>query len=709
MLFTNWLAGVRIRSRRSVRRSNRRRNVPRHWPAAERLEDRTLLAAPTAVDDSYSVVEDTTLNVPADGVLANDTDPDLDPLTAALVSDVSNGTLTLEMDGSISYTPNTGFTGTDSFTYYAEDTMFETSNTATVTIDVTSSGGGGGSFGTQTNQTATPVGDVSWYGQYGTSRLTGDVLTAHSVAPGHTLVFSGISNPDPIVVVETTWEELMAPDSVEADLTLGGQSSETVHYSGSLMLDDPLRFVLQVDGNSLATGHYSWQMDLTVNDGPSSTTQSFNGSKDVLNLNSSEFGQGWNLAGLDRLVLSTDGVLLAQGGGSLFWFDENPDGSFSSPSGTMSTATLVENIDNTYTLSDKFGNKLEFDSAGLLTSRVDTNSNTTSYSYQDADNDMLVDEISQITGPFGRTTTFAFTNGLLASVTDLAGRVTSLSHDGSSRLTSVTTPDPDSGGPLAAAVTNYTYDIDDRLSQISDPLGQTTAFSFNFAGRLVQVTNADSTTRSFKPIQTQGLIDTSTGTGTATDPAAFVNPNSLPGELINELGDTVKIETDRFGSITEYTDALGNKTVYQRSADGLVTQITGADPDGNGSQTAPLTIFQYDSDNNLTQVTSADSSTQSWVYDATSNLATSYTDQLGHVTTFAYDANGNLTSTTDSLGNVTSYTVNSNGQVTSVTQADPDGPGAQQAPITNFSYDSSGRLTTLTNPDSTTRQFTYDG
>jgi hypothetical protein len=64
---------------------------------------------PTAVDDAYSVaaggVLDTTLNA-LPGVLANDTDPESDPLTAILVNDVQNGTLTLNPDGSFIYTPD---------------------------------------------------------------------------------------------------------------------------------------------------------------------------------------------------------------------------------------------------------------------------------------------------------------------------------------------------------------------------------------------------------------------------------------------------------------------------------------------------------------------------------------------------------------------------------------------------------------------------
>jgi len=90
--------------------------------------------APVAVNDSYSVNQDTTLTVAAPGVLANDSDVDTAALTAVLVS-TTNGTLTLSASGGFTYTPNAGFVGTDSFTYKANDGQLD-SNTATVTITV---------------------------------------------------------------------------------------------------------------------------------------------------------------------------------------------------------------------------------------------------------------------------------------------------------------------------------------------------------------------------------------------------------------------------------------------------------------------------------------------------------------------------------------------------------------------------------------------
>jgi hypothetical protein len=89
-----------------------------------------------ALDDVYSVAEGGTLSVDAaSGVLANDTDPEGDPLTAGLASNVSNGTLTLNADGSFTYTPNPGFEGSDSFIYVANDGDFN-SNPTTVAITV---------------------------------------------------------------------------------------------------------------------------------------------------------------------------------------------------------------------------------------------------------------------------------------------------------------------------------------------------------------------------------------------------------------------------------------------------------------------------------------------------------------------------------------------------------------------------------------------
>jgi hypothetical protein len=104
---------------------------------AERTYILLIFTTIASLDDNYTTDQDSTLAVPAvSGVLSNDDDPEDDlPLTALLISNPASGTLTLNADGSFTYIPNSGFTGTDMFQYIATDGVNE-SNVAAATIDV---------------------------------------------------------------------------------------------------------------------------------------------------------------------------------------------------------------------------------------------------------------------------------------------------------------------------------------------------------------------------------------------------------------------------------------------------------------------------------------------------------------------------------------------------------------------------------------------
>src|SRR5207302_1287023 len=91
--------------------------------------------APVAVNDAYSVNEDTVLSVAPPGVLANDTDVDGDRLTAILDRKTGHGGMSVNADGSFRYLGATNFNGTDSFTYKANDGAAD-STPATVTLTV---------------------------------------------------------------------------------------------------------------------------------------------------------------------------------------------------------------------------------------------------------------------------------------------------------------------------------------------------------------------------------------------------------------------------------------------------------------------------------------------------------------------------------------------------------------------------------------------
>ena len=119
-----------------------RKSVASRTLTLESIEHRMMLTVcpptgePFADADVYEANAGAALTVaPASGLLANDCVGDGKSLSATLTAGPTNGTLTLNPDGSFVYTPNTGYTGADSFTYTASDGTM-TSNVGTVAVSV---------------------------------------------------------------------------------------------------------------------------------------------------------------------------------------------------------------------------------------------------------------------------------------------------------------------------------------------------------------------------------------------------------------------------------------------------------------------------------------------------------------------------------------------------------------------------------------------
>jgi CshA-type fibril repeat protein len=87
--------------------------------------------APVARNDVFSMDEDTTARIP---VLTNDSDADGDPLTVIAASS-PNGTVVINPDGTISFTPSPNFNGPATITYTISDGKGGTA-TATVAVNV---------------------------------------------------------------------------------------------------------------------------------------------------------------------------------------------------------------------------------------------------------------------------------------------------------------------------------------------------------------------------------------------------------------------------------------------------------------------------------------------------------------------------------------------------------------------------------------------
>jgi hypothetical protein len=92
--------------------------------------------APNALGDAYETSEDLPLSIPAAGVLANDADPEGDPLVAVAATVSANGSLTLSPAGGFGYSPAADFNGADRFTYRARDPAGALSPPASVTLTV---------------------------------------------------------------------------------------------------------------------------------------------------------------------------------------------------------------------------------------------------------------------------------------------------------------------------------------------------------------------------------------------------------------------------------------------------------------------------------------------------------------------------------------------------------------------------------------------
>lgn len=91
--------------------------------------------APVANDDAYRTAQDASLEVPAPGLLANDFDPDGDPVAIESVGEPDVGSIEISSDGHFIYWPPPGFVGVATWTYTARASG-ASSNSATVTVRV---------------------------------------------------------------------------------------------------------------------------------------------------------------------------------------------------------------------------------------------------------------------------------------------------------------------------------------------------------------------------------------------------------------------------------------------------------------------------------------------------------------------------------------------------------------------------------------------
>lgn len=136
---------------------------------------------PALVDDAAETNEDTALEVPPPGVLANDADREGDSFTIELAEASVHGETTLRADGSFTYVPKPDFHGADSFRYRATD-IYGATATTTVVITVN-----------QVNDDPVANADTTFTEQY--TPVSIDVLANDTDIDGDVLSIAAVSAP----------------------------------------------------------------------------------------------------------------------------------------------------------------------------------------------------------------------------------------------------------------------------------------------------------------------------------------------------------------------------------------------------------------------------------------------------------------------------------------------------------------------------------
>jgi len=191
-------------------------------------------APPTASDDSAQTTEGQSVTT---SVLANDSDPDgsLDASSVQVESGPSDGTASANSDGTITYEPNAGFTGTDSYTYTVADSEGARSEEATVTIEVNAPEN-------QAPEVVTPIPNDTLLIPGPGTQITG-LQNVFDDSDGDPLTFSAnSSNPGVVEVVTVTPQVLvLQPGDVgEASLSLTASdpSNATATDSFSVVVEE---------------------------------------------------------------------------------------------------------------------------------------------------------------------------------------------------------------------------------------------------------------------------------------------------------------------------------------------------------------------------------------------------------------------------------------------------------------------------------------
>ena len=226
----------------------------------------------------------------------------------------------------------------------------------------------------------------------------------------------------------------------------------------------------------------------------------------------------------------------------------------------------------------------------------------------------------------------------------------------------------------------YEYDGSDRITTWIDRNGHGYSYTYDEAGRVVAGVGPGGRLASTLTYDLDNRVTTVTNSlGHST--RYHYDANGHITKTVDPLGNVTLTEYDRYGRVIGLTNALGASTRREFDQQGCPARVER--PDGTSIQLA------YGALSRPVQVVGPDGATWRHSYDERGNLE-STSDPAGAETRHTYDESGILTATTDALGNVTRYQSNPAGLTLSVANA----LGAQ----TRITHDAFGRVASVTDP-----------
>lgn len=370
---------------------------------------------------------------------------------------------------------------------------------------------------------------------------------------------------------------------------------------------------------------------------PVGITRTFNSRKTHV---AAMFGNGWRTNYEAIIVDPGSGpITLVDGDSTRHIFGQRIGGGYVAAGGVY--LDLVKHANGTYTITQPDGYKINFNTAGRITSIVDTNGNTTTLNYTNG-------KLTSVVDASGRTTAIEYgTNGFVSRMTDPALRVTNYEYDTNGNLTKVIDPENKS------ITMSYAYDR--SLLTITDQRSITTTLDYDASNRIIAIQ---------RPITIDGVQNTSTTTYTYNDAASTTtvvdgegrrvqyhyNPNKNVDEIVENPLDAANKAVTTFGyndknELVEYRDANANKNgtasyIYKYDDKGNIIEVQL--PEGQKSE------FKFDNKNNLISEKDYNGNDSNYLYDSFNNKLESI-DAIRQATASRYETEGNVKYTTKSI------------------------------------------------------------